>query len=71
MGLAGYYRRFTTGFSRIAHLITSLQRKGVKFKWTSKCENIFKQLKKLLTSASIIRIVDPNDDFMVFTDACK
>ena len=31
MGLAGYYRRFIEGFSKIAHPITSLQNKGVKF----------------------------------------
>jgi hypothetical protein len=31
MGLAGYYRRFIEGFLNIAHPITSLQRKGVKF----------------------------------------
>jgi hypothetical protein len=31
MGLAGYYRRFIAGFSRIAHAITSLQRKEKKF----------------------------------------
>ena len=37
MGLAGYYRRFIEGFSRIAHPITSLQRKGVQFEWTLKC----------------------------------
>jgi len=35
-GLAGYYRRFIEGFSKIAHPITSLQRKGVKFEWTPK-----------------------------------
>jgi hypothetical protein len=34
MGLSGYYRRFIVGFSRIAHPITSLQRKGVNFQWT-------------------------------------
>jgi hypothetical protein len=27
MGLAGYYRRFIVGFSKIAHHITSLQRR--------------------------------------------
>jgi hypothetical protein len=34
MGLAGCYRRFIAGLSRIAHPITSLQRKGKKFQWT-------------------------------------
>lgn len=28
MGLAGYYRRFIEGFSRVAYPITSLQKKG-------------------------------------------
>ena len=51
MGLAGYYRRFNEGFSKVAHAITSLQRKGIKFEWTSKCEESFQQLKYLLTSA--------------------
>jgi hypothetical protein len=31
MGPTGYYRRFIEGFSKIAHPITSLQKKGVKF----------------------------------------
>ena len=41
MGLAGYYRRFIEGFSKVAHALTSLQRKGIKFEWTLKCEEIF------------------------------
>jgi hypothetical protein len=41
MGLAGYYRMFIAGFSRIAHPITSLQRKGKKFRWTEECERSF------------------------------
>ena len=28
MGLVGYYRRFIERFSKVAHAITSLQRKG-------------------------------------------
>ena len=31
MGLAGYYRRFIEGFSKVAHAMTSLQKKGIKF----------------------------------------
>jgi hypothetical protein len=38
LGLSGYYRRFIKGFSKIASSINYLQKKGVKFEWTSKCE---------------------------------
>jgi hypothetical protein len=48
-----------------------LQRKEKKFQWTEKCEKSFQQLKQLLTSAPILRIADPNEDFVVCTDACK
>jgi hypothetical protein len=71
MGLAGYYRRFIEGFSKIAHPITSLQKKSVKFQWTLDCEKSFQHLKQLLTSAPILRIADLNEDFIVCTDACK
>jgi hypothetical protein len=71
MGLDSYYRRFIARFSRIAHPITSLQRKEKKFQWAEECERSFQQLKQLLTSAPILRIVDPNEDFVVCTYACK
>jgi hypothetical protein len=71
MGLDGYYRRFIVGFSRIAHPITSLQRKEKKFKWTKYCERSFQQLKQLLTNAPILRTTNPNEDFVVCTNACK
>ena len=38
MGLVGYYRRFIEGFSKVAHAITSLRKKGTKFEWNSKCK---------------------------------
>jgi hypothetical protein len=71
MGLEGYYRRFITGFSKIAHPITSLQRKEKMFQWTEECENSFQRLKKLLTNAPILRIADPNMDSVLCTNACK
>ena len=52
MGLVGYYKRFIEGFSKVSHAITSLQRKGIKFEWISKCEQSFQWLKYLLTSAA-------------------
>jgi hypothetical protein len=43
----------------------------VKFEWNFKCEESFQQLKKILTSASILNIVDPDEDFVLCNDACK
>ena len=48
MGLAGYYRRFVEGFSKIAHPITELQKKNKKFVWTEKCAEAFRRLKELI-----------------------
>jgi hypothetical protein len=42
MGLFGYYQRLIKGLSRTASPITYLQKKGVKFEWTSKCEESFR-----------------------------
>ena len=55
----------------MAHTITSLQRKGVKFDWNSKCKDNFQKLKEMITSALVLKIADPEGKFVVCTDACK
>ena len=54
----------------IIHPITSLQKNNVKFSWFEKCETSFHQLKKLFTSAPILKIENLEKDFVVCTDAC-
>jgi hypothetical protein len=71
MGIAGYYRRFMEGFSKIVKPITTLQRKGVRYEWTEECDSAFIKLKMLLTSASILRVSDMEKDFTVCTDVSK
>ena len=70
MGLAGYYHRFIEGLSKFAHAITSLQRKGIRFEWTSRYEKSFQRLKNILTSAPVLKVADPEKYFVVCTDAC-
>ncbi|GKA76220.1 putative reverse transcriptase domain-containing protein [Tanacetum coccineum] len=41
LGLAGYYRRFIEGFSKISKSMTKLTQKGIKFNWGEKEENAF------------------------------
>jgi virulence-associated protein VapD len=53
MGLAGYYRRFMEGFSKIENQITELQKKNKKFVWIDKCVEAFKNI-KFLTTTSIL-----------------
>jgi len=65
MELAGYYIRFIEGFSHISHLVTSLQKKGAQFEWTLDFARSFQHLKSLLTSDPILRIVDPDEKFVV------
>jgi hypothetical protein len=65
MGIFYYYRRFIKVFSKIASPNTTLQKKGVKFEWTSKCEESFHWLKEILTSVPISNIADPNKYFVV------
>ncbi|GJY69697.1 putative reverse transcriptase domain-containing protein [Tanacetum coccineum] len=41
LGLAGYYRRFIEGFSKVAKSMMKLTQKGIKFDWGEKEENAF------------------------------
>jgi hypothetical protein len=45
MGLAGYYQQFVKGFSKLANLITELQKKNKKVFWTKNAWNNFRGLK--------------------------
>ena len=71
MGLAGYYRQFIEGFSKIENPITELQKKNKKFIRTEKCTETFHRLNELLTTTPILKVSDMDTDFLVCTDACK
>jgi hypothetical protein len=44
LSLAGYYRRFIEGFSKIAKPMTELLEKGKMFEWTPRREASFQEL---------------------------
>ncbi|GKU88786.1 hypothetical protein SLEP1_g3007 [Rubroshorea leprosula] len=69
LGLAGYYRRFVEGYSKISGPLTQLTRKNQKFEWTDKCEQSFQELKNRLVRTPILAILDNGGNFVVYTDA--
>ncbi|GKA19246.1 putative reverse transcriptase domain-containing protein [Tanacetum coccineum] len=65
LGLAGYYRRFIEGFSKIAKPMTELTQKNQKFDWGEEQEEAFRLLKQKLCAAPILALPKGNDDFVV------
>nr|GEX68272.1 putative reverse transcriptase domain-containing protein [Tanacetum cinerariifolium] len=69
LGLAGYYRRFVEGFSKITKPMTKLTQKEVKFEWGDKQEVAFQLLKQKLCSVPILALPKGSKDFIVYCDA--
>ncbi|RZB46805.1 Transposon Ty3-I Gag-Pol polyprotein [Glycine soja] len=69
LGLAGYYRKFIEGFSKMALPLTKLTHKNEKFVWNEKCDQSFQELKRRLTTAPVLIFPDPKRPFEVYCDA--
>nr|GFA09947.1 reverse transcriptase domain-containing protein [Tanacetum cinerariifolium] len=67
--LAGYYRRFIEGSSKIAKPMTKLTQKKTKFKWGDKQEAVFQLLKQKLCSTPILALPEGSEDFVAYCDA--
>nr|GEW00131.1 putative reverse transcriptase domain-containing protein [Tanacetum cinerariifolium] len=71
LGLAGYYRRFVEGFSRLALPLTKLMRQGEKFVWNEEIEKSFEELKQRLVSAPVLTLPSGSVGFQIYSDASK
>ena len=82
LGFCSYYRRFVSGFSKIAkplhQLVTELYDGGkhgrnrsavIGDKWTLECQEAFSSLKEALTSAPVLAYPDYSQPFVLETDA--
>jgi hypothetical protein len=69
LGLAGYYQRFIEGFSKISKPMTELLQKDKQFKWMPACVSSFQELKKRLTTAPVLVMLDLEKPFSIYYDA--
>jgi hypothetical protein len=71
LGLVGYYRRFIKDFSKIAKPMTRLLEKNKDFDCTKECQANFEELKKRLTSAPVLILLDITKMFDIYRDALR
>jgi hypothetical protein len=71
LGLAGYYRRFIEGFSKLSWLLSALTRKNTRFVWTDECERCFQELKRRLVTAPVLALPTESGNFVVYSNASK
>jgi hypothetical protein len=69
IGMAGYYRRFIKGFSKIVRPMKALLAKKVEFEWTPACQKSFETLKEKLTTTLVLILPDVHKPFLVYCDA--
>jgi hypothetical protein len=63
LGLVGYYQRFIKDFSKVAKPMMKLLEKNKAFEWTEECQTSFEELKKHLTSAPVLILLDLTKKF--------
>ena len=71
LGLAGYYRKFVEGFSKIATPLTNLLKKDQKFEWSDTCQHSFEGLRQRLTTTPVLALPSGKDGYVVYSDASR
>ncbi|GJW21472.1 putative mitochondrial protein [Tanacetum coccineum] len=68
IGLTGYYRRFIKNYAVVAQPLTSLLKKNA-FQWTEQATQSFQALKRAMINASVLKLPNFDEPFVVETDA--
>ena len=71
LGMAGYYKRFIEGFSKISLPLTRLTQKNAKFVWSKECQSSFEELKKKFISALMLTTPSSSEGFVVHSDTSR
>lgn len=71
LGLAGYYRRFIPGFSKVAKPLTELLKKEATFRWGYEQDQAFRVLRDALCTEPLLQYPDFTEPFVVTTDASQ
>ena len=71
MGIAGYYRRFISSFSKLAKSVTNLLKNDTTFEWISAQEESFETLKQKLCEELVLQYSNFLKPFILTIDASE
>ena len=69
MGFPNFYNGFFKRFSKITKHLTALTKKGIKWNWTSACQEAFDDLKGAITTGPILTNFDKTHPTRLGTNA--
>ena len=69
LGLAGYFSSHIPQFASIAEPLRALLHKNTKFEWSSKEQQSFENIRKLVKENLVLAMFDPDLETIVTTDA--
>lgn len=69
LGFTNYHREHIRNYSNIAAPLHRLTREKTEFDWNDTCQEAFSNLKSALIQATILGYPDPNETFILDTDA--
>ena len=69
LGMATYCAKFIPRFSDVSEPLRELTKKNQSFQWSTRHDQSFCKIKKLLTSAQVMAYFDPTKETQLITDA--
>ena len=74
LGLAGYYKRFVEGFSKMVSPLTQLTRKDKLFSWTDECEACFEDMNMrfdYMVCLPVLYLIETQGSHRGFGNLCR
>ncbi|GFV33534.1 retrovirus-related Pol polyprotein from transposon 297 [Trichonephila clavipes] len=67
--MVGWYQKFIPHYADICEPLYWLQKKGAKFNWSTEAQDAFDKIKRALTEAPVLQLLNFQEPFNLFTDA--
>ncbi len=71
LGKINYYHKFIPNRAVLLYPLYQLLKKNTTWKWDEECQQAFEKVKSLLTSSPVLKLFDPKNKTILYTDASR